>query len=250
MSNHVHLLLRAPEDNLHVLTGYFNGNVAKNLNRVLGRSHQFWARRYSAEPVLDDSALFGRLMYILTNPQKAHLVRRIEDWMGLSSAPALLENKELRFTFFDRTRWHRNKKPRNVVPYLQVVTIRHAPLPSLRDLTGEARAELLRMHLTQAEQALDATRTAEHRSVLGPDALLETSHIDRPVKPKNTPQPSCHCTDSELRKQYFEALHEVLTLRASCAARVRDGESGVVFPQGTFAPAGVPIRPSPGLLAA
>jgi hypothetical protein len=42
-------------------------------------------RRYSAEPVLDDEALMGRLRYVLAHGVKEGLVEKSAEWPGLTS---------------------------------------------------------------------------------------------------------------------------------------------------------------------
>ncbi len=49
------------------------------------RSRGFWERRYSAEPVLDDTALVGRLRYVLAHGVKEGLVERCAEWQGHAS---------------------------------------------------------------------------------------------------------------------------------------------------------------------
>jgi hypothetical protein len=46
------------------------------VGRLVGWSGGFWERRYSAEPVLDDTALVGRLRYILAHGVKEGLTVR------------------------------------------------------------------------------------------------------------------------------------------------------------------------------
>ncbi len=50
----------------------------------------FWERRYSAEPVLDDATLVGRLRYVLAHGVKEGLVDRRAEWPGLTCLPQLL----------------------------------------------------------------------------------------------------------------------------------------------------------------
>ena len=49
-----------------------------------------WPLSYSAEPVLDDTALVGRLRYVLAHGEKEGLVDRSAEWPGLTCLPQLL----------------------------------------------------------------------------------------------------------------------------------------------------------------
>jgi len=46
---------------------YLRANLSKKVGRLVDWSGSFWERRYSAEPVLDDEALVGRLRYVLAH---------------------------------------------------------------------------------------------------------------------------------------------------------------------------------------
>src|SRR6218665_2221120 len=66
----------------------------------------FWERRYSAEPVLDDAALVGRLRYVLAHGVKEGLVERSTEWPGLTCLPQLLGSARRLFPWVNWTkRW-------------------------------------------------------------------------------------------------------------------------------------------------
>jgi hypothetical protein len=49
---------------------YLRANLSRKVGRLVDWSGGFWERRYSAEPVLDDEALVGRLRYVLAHGVK------------------------------------------------------------------------------------------------------------------------------------------------------------------------------------
>jgi hypothetical protein len=68
---------------------YLRANLSRKVGRLVDWSGGFWERRYSAEPVLDDEALVGRLRYVLAHGVKEGLVERSSGqfvWM-LSRSP-------------------------------------------------------------------------------------------------------------------------------------------------------------------
>jgi hypothetical protein len=209
MSNHPHHLVSHPEGRIEKFFEYFNGQVARALNRFHGRHHQVWSRRYSAIPVLDEQADIERLIYFLTNPQKADLVDIIEQWPGLSSAQFYLgegdDNNE--FLFFDRTAWDRAKKPQSIAKYLQVVKIKYTLLPGLAHLTEDERKALVRRRLTERETELRDIRQGEGKKVLGKEGLMHNDSKARPKSPKTGPIPLCQCTDKELRILFITARY-------------------------------------------
>ena len=90
-SNHVHLIVRAPNGNLPRFMQFLLTNVSKKVGWLVRWRGSFWEHRYSAEPILDDEAFVGRVRYVLAHGVKERLVRRCGDWPGLSSLPMMLE---------------------------------------------------------------------------------------------------------------------------------------------------------------
>ena len=239
MSDHIHLLVRVPSGKLSDFAGYFNGNVAKALNRKFGRTHQFWARRYSLEPVLDDDALLERLIYMMANPSKANLVSTIQHWPGFNTACMLLEAKQLSFTFFNRTKWWRAKRPENISPFLEVVTLKQHVLPCFKD--QQHQSSTLVQRLEQKEQQLSIDRKHDKKTVLGVEGLEQVSHLDRAKNPKHTSQPLCHASTKQRRKEFLDLWRVFLEERKIASEKYRDGDVDVVFPWGAFAPSKYPV---------
>lgn len=76
MSNHVHLLLRAPKvDALGRPLRWFMTETAKAFHRPRGRRGHFWERRYHACLVEDDAYALAALRYLDRNPVRAGLVQ-------------------------------------------------------------------------------------------------------------------------------------------------------------------------------
>jgi REP element-mobilizing transposase RayT len=99
-SNHVHLLVRGPPDKLPSFMQYLLTNISKKIGALVGWRGAFWERRYSAEPVLDEEALLGRIRYILSHGVKEGLVATCQDWPGLSSLSMMLDGEPRRFRWF------------------------------------------------------------------------------------------------------------------------------------------------------
>ncbi len=245
MSNHVHMLVQAPCGNLAEFMAYFNGQMAREVNRFLGRRHQLWARRYAAAQVLDEPAELERLLYILANPQKAGIVDTIEQWAGMSSAAFLLKNQSQRFLCFDRTRWCDEGQPDEIGPYLSTVELEHDVLPQLRKYTVKERQARLTQMLRERERAIAQVNVGHDRD----DSILRAHHrakvtlivpTDRPVSPKRSPQPLCHTTSLALFKVFARWFRLFMyAYRRSAQAYMR-GDVGVEFPHGAFAPSKFP----------
>ncbi|WP_091545735.1 transposase [Thermoflexibacter ruber] len=87
MSNHVHVVLRLLGDDeaekviyLQTLMHSIKLFSARNCNKILNLSGQFWQHESYDRLVRDADELDRILFYVLNNPVKAGLCLRIEDW--------------------------------------------------------------------------------------------------------------------------------------------------------------------------
>jgi REP element-mobilizing transposase RayT len=103
-SNHFHLLVWARGAALASFMQYLRANLSRKVGRLVDWSGGFWERRYSAEPVLDDAALVGRLRYVLAHGVKEGLVERSAEWPGLTCLPQLLGPARRLFQWFNWTK--------------------------------------------------------------------------------------------------------------------------------------------------
>jgi len=76
MPNHVHVILRLPEDaELGKILHSWKSFTAKEANHVLGRTGPFWQREYY-DHLVRDGKLERFIRYVVQNPVKAGL----HDW--------------------------------------------------------------------------------------------------------------------------------------------------------------------------
>ena len=110
MDNHYHLLVETPDANLAKGMRHFNGVYTQRFNLRHGRAGHVFQGRYKAILVQKDSYLQELARYIVLNPLRAQMVRRIQDWpwssyratAGLTDAPEWLETETLLSTFAPR----------------------------------------------------------------------------------------------------------------------------------------------------
>ncbi len=87
MSNHIHLLLESPaEDVLGRPLRWFMTQTAKTFHRLRQRSGHFWERRYRACLVEDDLYVLAALRYMDRNPVRARIVEEPETYAWSSCA--------------------------------------------------------------------------------------------------------------------------------------------------------------------
>jgi putative transposase len=85
MPNHVHVLFTQRDVSLSRITGTWKSYTAKEANRILGRSGQFWAEDYWDTYMRDDEQTVRTRHYIETNPVKARLVSDPRQWPWTSA---------------------------------------------------------------------------------------------------------------------------------------------------------------------
>jgi REP element-mobilizing transposase RayT len=74
MPNHVHaLFVQNPEWQLEKLIRSWKGFTARQINKLLGRSGNFWQRDYFDRVIRDEKHFANCVRYIRRNPQKARL---------------------------------------------------------------------------------------------------------------------------------------------------------------------------------
>ena len=85
MPNHVHLLFRVSQMPMSELVAAWKGFTAKQANRILGRTGQFWLEDYWDTFMRDADHEQRTRKYIEANPVKAHLVADKKDWLWSSA---------------------------------------------------------------------------------------------------------------------------------------------------------------------
>lgn len=99
MPNHLHLLLRTPEESdmsafMHRLT-MTHALRLRGWRGTRGRGAVYQSR-FRASLVANDSYFYRAVRYVERNPVRANFVERVEDWMWSSASPvAMLQSVKL-----------------------------------------------------------------------------------------------------------------------------------------------------------
>ena len=80
MTNHYHILIETPEENLAQGMRQLNGVYTQRFNRAHSRVGHVFQGRYKAILVERDSYLLELARYVVLNPLRARMVERLEDW--------------------------------------------------------------------------------------------------------------------------------------------------------------------------
>jgi REP element-mobilizing transposase RayT len=242
ISSHIHLMVRAPRGNLPRFMQFLLANVSKKVGRIVRWRGNFWERRYSAQPILDDAALLEKLRYVLSHGVKEGLVRRCRDWPGLSSLPFLLDGRPRSFRWYNWTRRASGNARRRKRELLDARWAEHeelqlTPLPSPSLQTPQARRSFLRRTI----RAIEEQAARQYQTVLGALGVMRQKPHHRPARSKRSPQPLCHTTIPELFEAFRERLRGFLAEFRQASARLRAGDLTAVFPEGAIKPFVWPI---------
>ncbi|MCY1074378.1 transposase [Archangium lansingense] len=245
-SNHFHLLVWARGAALASFMQYLRSNLSKKVGRLVDWSGGFWERRYSAEPVLDDTALVGRLRYVLAHGVKEGLVERCAEWPGLTCLPQLLGPARRLFKWFNWTkRWNKRgsedmagAQERFAQQWAEPVELEVAPLPCWNGLGEESRRRAVQGLVEEVE----AEARARDKPVLGERAVRVQHPHTRPEHLKRSPRPLGHASTRQALRELREQYGAFVAAFREAAARWRRGDFSAPFPLFSFPPRVVPGR--------
>jgi REP element-mobilizing transposase RayT len=234
MSNHIHLVVKTRKKNLAEFVGYFKARVAEAINAISGKRGPLWARRYDAQPVVDDEGAADRVGYTLDNPTKANLVDDPEHWPGLNLAFGIGDTDELQFEFLNRTAWHRAKRPASLDRFYQTVTLELSPIPSCKGMPREVyRASVLSW--VEASRAKTSTDSKTTHGALGVEKVIHAGFDARPRHASFRKRPYVFGA-APARREHTQAMMEILAGYGTSSLRFRNGERMTPFPEGTYPP--------------
>jgi len=250
--NHIHIVgaFRSAE-----IKARWTCHVRTNLSKELGQLYDWrgchWERRSTDIPILDDAALYARLIYLAGQATRAGLVRRAADWPGVPWIQAVTEGRPLIGRWYDRTRLYRlrmawsarPKGKRGRRPVLADVAetriVRLTPPPMWAHLDEDARQA--RWHeVVEFAEARDPTPAR----VLGPAVVLRVDPHGRPERSNRSVAPAVHASSRAQREAWRAAYRAfVETYRAAMKA-LSSGIEQFEFPPSGCRP--VRMMPAPG----
>ena len=250
-SNHLHLIVRAPRANLPQFMGYLLSNISKKVGALVNWRGAFWERRYSAQPILDDDALLQKVGYVLGHGVKEGLVRRCDEWPGLSALPLMRDGQPRSFRWLNWTRRCRSAPPSKRAPpfdprWAENEELRLASLP----VSGFERHSVVSRFLGRCVQAIEHEARRVHRTVMGASRVCAQPPHYRPSRPERSRAPFCHTTVRRLRERYMEDYRAFGTLFREASPSWRRGELSARFPPLAVRPFLWPSQPAKANAAA
>ena len=238
MSNHFHIIVSAPPEQLSAFMAYIQSNIARKVGALVGWRQKFWAHRFRAQEILDEEALERLMAYVWAHGAKEGLVDEGKHWPGLHCIGELLTGKERHFPWVDRTARYKamRKKKRKHLPDSDFTTFYPLRLSPLPHLAKHGETERRKAYKSLYKEACElAEKKREGKAPLGVEAVLAQDPHDKPKVFKAKPQPICHSSCSKRRMRYRESYAEFTAHYRHASARLRSG-SAADFPAFAFRP--------------
>jgi len=245
LSNHYHLLLWVQDaERMTRFMWYFQTNAAREVARLANWPDKVWSRRYEAIVISNEpAAQVDRLRYVLAQGVKEGLVGRVADWPGATMVRALMEDRPLRGTWFNRTREYAarlTRKPLDPRSYAEEETVTLSQLPCLRDLSPQAYRNVVAGLVQEIESEAAAERALTGCEPLGAGAILRQHPHTRPNRTEKSPAPRFHAASRRVRQELREAYGWFLVAFREAAESLKAGDRLARFPDGCFPP-GLPF---------
>jgi REP element-mobilizing transposase RayT len=89
MSNHFHLIVSTPKENIGDAMKYFHREVARLANKSAGRVNHFFGGRYKWSVIHNEIYFWNAVKYVFRNPVEAGICARVEDfkYSSLNASP-------------------------------------------------------------------------------------------------------------------------------------------------------------------
>jgi hypothetical protein len=209
-----------------------------------GRVHRwrerFWGRLYRAIVVADETAQVERLRYILENGVKEGLVSSPRRWPGCSSVAALTTGAPLLGAWHDRAgEYYPTRRGAEIRPgdFEAIFPVTLSPLPCWRHLDAAAHRRACAKLVASIERDAAAARTDGGRPLVGVDRILGAHPHDLPAHSDSSPAPLVHAASFAVRQAFRAGYRALVDAYRWAAARLRQGERAVEFPEVAFPPA-------------
>jgi len=244
LSNHFHLLLRAPRGNLWRFMQAVNREIAKRINRLLNRRGHFWERRYDEQIVAEDEDAIEAFLYVICNPVSHGLVNHPKHWPGLTAYEHVLDEKDRFFQFADYTAYRKAKLKAKMTgdtvrleDFKKTYQLQISPLPVFADLSPKKRREKLGSLLEQRTQELRKLRQRHGKEFLGKEKILRQHPNATPRQVKRLPRPICYTKNIEVKKRFLEWFMPWLKWYQEASQKFRMGKLLTKFPKHCIRPA-------------
>jgi REP element-mobilizing transposase RayT len=228
LSNHYHLVVTDPLALLPVFAHWLNVHMARALNAHLGRWENLWSSEpYNAVKLVGERDVLAKVVYTLTNPVAAGLVRRGDDWPGLRCKPDEIGTR--RFVVKRPGLFFQDSQP-------EVATLELTRPQGFPELNNRDYQDLVANLVTEEESAIQHRFKVEGREFLGVPGVLAQSPHQTPRTQEGHWKLSPRVAGRS-KWARIEAIQRFVGFVQDYAAALRafcGGERDTLFPAGTY----------------
>ena len=210
LSNHFHILVRDTMGTLARFMCYFEANVARAINEIIGRKGTFWQDNYDDKIVDGEKKFWGAYTYVTCNAVKAGLVNTAKEWIGWSSYDHALTGERYSFTAINRNRYNKASRNRKEKPdpkqYEETYSFCLETPLGLEGKGIEEQAEDILPRIAEQEAAFQDAR--DDKPPLGTDGIQGQSPFDRPCTSERKPKRRFACDSNEKLHERLEGFRE------------------------------------------
>jgi REP element-mobilizing transposase RayT len=226
-SNHFHAMVRAPSAvAMSKFMQQLQSNIAIKVGRLVDWRGRFFARRYSAEPIVDEEAQVERLIYIMSHGVKEGLVSEVKKWPGLSSVRALLDGGSSTMQKWRNwtRRWKMETEESTQVGRFaeecpsELETLKLTPLPAWRGLSAQIDAD------------------APNKNGMSAAQIVAQDPHHRPQQTKHSPRPKAHASTEPLWVAAVDRYRVILAAFRVASRQWLEGHFDALFPAHCFRP--------------
>ena len=141
LSNHLHLMVKAPKGNLWRFEQAVNRKIAKRINKMRNIRGHFWERRYDEQMLAEESDMLEAFLYVTCNAVSHGMVEHPSLWPGLNCYLHVLDEKNRVCIFADYTAYGKASRKAenkemvlNIKDYQKEHKLHLSPLPQYKNL--------------------------------------------------------------------------------------------------------------------
>jgi REP element-mobilizing transposase RayT len=229
LTNHYHLLIRAPLGNTDEFCENVNREIARRVNWTHHRIGNFWQRRYDDLIILSDNDLLEAFLYITTNPVKHGLVEHPRLWPGLCSYQQSLSERERTFTFY----YYSALNPADTACKHD---LKLSILPQFTSMSSRQRRQRIESLIEERTTKIVEFRRSKGRGFLGIRGVMSMTPGEIPQSISRSSRPPAYSKDAALLLEARIMRRDRRERYREASMRYRLGDFLAQFPEYSFRP--------------
>lgn len=241
LGNHYHILASSKDGKLSLFAENIGREIAKRVNKLLGREGSLWGRRYDDQIVIEEYDALEGLLYVLTNPTKHKLVANSKLWPGVTTYRQAIGGKPQKYTFLNYTAYGKAKRKALSTGKLvrrrdfeKEYLLKTKPIPLYEAFSDKERCRILNEQLNKRTRKLCREIRAEGSGFMGRKAVLKQKNF--PKQTSKSKRPLCYTKSIEALKLFKKDYFELLACYKEASRKYRLGMRHVEFPSSCFLP--------------